>query len=103
MRPAGPPGSELLVLPESKSPNLFYVISLLCLLWSDPTRLLRSRLLELLQDYGSAVDRIPPVLLPLMQPFISRVEAALSPGLTSLSWTSLNTDGCKEGDGSVDR
>lgn len=64
----------------------FTVLSLLC--WS--------RLLELLQDYSSAVDGIPPLLLPLMQPFISRVEAALSPGLTTLSWASLNTDGCKQ-------
>ncbi|TKS87316.1 Dynein heavy chain 5, axonemal [Collichthys lucidus] len=50
------------------------------------------RLLELLQDYGSVVSRIPPFLFPLMQPFIGRVEAALSPGLTTLSWTALNTD-----------
>ncbi|KAM9337116.1 dynein axonemal heavy chain 5 [Symphorus nematophorus] len=49
-------------------------------------------LLELLQDYSSVVSRIPPLLLPLMEPFISRVEAALSPGLTTLSWAALNTD-----------
>lgn len=54
-----------------------------------------SRLLELLQDYSSAVARIPPLLVPLMRPFIDRVEAALSPGLTTLSWTALNTDTCK--------
>ncbi|XP_030612273.1 dynein heavy chain 5, axonemal [Archocentrus centrarchus] len=51
------------------------------------------RLLELLQDYSAVVGRIPPLLLPLMQPFIGHVEAALSPGLTSLSWSALNTDG----------
>ncbi|XP_026217964.1 dynein heavy chain 5, axonemal [Anabas testudineus] len=54
---------------------------------------LYNRLLELLQNYNSVVDGIPPLLLPLMQPFISRVEAALSPGLTTLSWVALNTDG----------
>ncbi|XP_045900393.1 dynein axonemal heavy chain 5 [Micropterus dolomieu] len=53
---------------------------------------LYKRLLELLQDYTSVVDRIPPFLFPLMQPFIGRVEASLSPGLTTLSWTALNTD-----------
>uniref|UniRef100_A0A3Q3MRY3 Dynein, axonemal, heavy chain 5 like n=1 Tax=Mastacembelus armatus TaxID=205130 RepID=A0A3Q3MRY3_9TELE len=53
-------------------------------------------LLELLQDYSSVVSRIPPLLSPLMQPFISQVEATLSPGLTTLSWTSLNSDGCKK-------
>uniref|UniRef100_A0A8D3CSA0 Dynein heavy chain 5 axonemal n=1 Tax=Scophthalmus maximus TaxID=52904 RepID=A0A8D3CSA0_SCOMX len=52
-----------------------------------------SRLQELLQDYDSVVGKIPTLLLPLMQPFIRRVEAALSPGLTTLSWTALNTDG----------
>ncbi|XP_041817844.1 dynein heavy chain 5, axonemal [Chelmon rostratus] len=53
---------------------------------------LSRRLLELLQDYRSVVSRIPPFLFPLMRPFIGRVEAALSPGLTTLSWTALNTD-----------
>ncbi|XP_059182778.1 dynein axonemal heavy chain 5 [Centropristis striata] len=53
---------------------------------------LHKRLLELLQDYSSATASIPPLLFPLMQPFIGRVEAALSPGLTTLSWTSLNTE-----------
>ncbi|XP_056155233.1 dynein axonemal heavy chain 5 [Lampris incognitus] len=53
---------------------------------------LYSRLLEMLQDYELAAVRIPALLAPLMQPFISRMETALSPGLTSLSWTSLNTD-----------
>uniref|UniRef100_A0A8D3AF65 Dynein heavy chain 5 axonemal n=1 Tax=Scophthalmus maximus TaxID=52904 RepID=A0A8D3AF65_SCOMX len=56
-----------------------------------------SRLQELLQDYDSVVGKIPTLLLPLMQPFIRRVEAALSPGLTTLSWTALNTDGCEQG------
>ncbi|XP_013770736.1 LOW QUALITY PROTEIN: dynein heavy chain 5, axonemal-like [Pundamilia nyererei] len=53
---------------------------------------LYSRLLEMLQDYSSVVGRVPPLLLPIMQPFIGRVEEALSPGLTSLSWTALNTE-----------
>lgn len=59
----------------------------------------------MLQDYSSVVGRIAPLLFPLMQPFISRVEAALSPGLTTLSWTALNTDGCKQEqtDGSIIR
>uniref|UniRef100_A0A7N8WST8 Dynein, axonemal, heavy chain 5 like n=1 Tax=Mastacembelus armatus TaxID=205130 RepID=A0A7N8WST8_9TELE len=52
--------------------------------------------MTLLQDYSSVVSRIPPLLSPLMQPFISQVEATLSPGLTTLSWTSLNSDGCKK-------
>ncbi|XP_028288430.1 dynein heavy chain 5, axonemal [Parambassis ranga] len=54
---------------------------------------LYNQLLELLLDYRSVVGRIPPLLLPLMQPFINRVEAALSPGLSTLTWTALSTDG----------
>ncbi|XP_067341693.1 dynein axonemal heavy chain 5-like [Channa argus] len=51
----------------------------------EQLKALDHRLLELLQDYSSVVHRIPPLLLPLMQPFICRVEAALSPGLTTLT------------------
>ncbi|KAM6971581.1 LOW QUALITY PROTEIN: dynein axonemal heavy chain 8-like [Tautogolabrus adspersus] len=58
----------------------------------EHVKALHTRLLELLQDYSSLVAKIPPSLLPLMQPFIDRVEASLSPGLTTLSWTALNTD-----------
>ncbi|KAI4787750.1 hypothetical protein KUCAC02_036273 [Chaenocephalus aceratus] len=53
---------------------------------------LYKRLLDLLQDYSSVLSRVPPLLCPLMQPFISRVEASLSPGLITLSWSALNTD-----------
>ncbi|KAK5935878.1 hypothetical protein CgunFtcFv8_021195 [Champsocephalus gunnari] len=53
---------------------------------------LYKRLLDLLQDYSSVLSRVPPLLCPLMQPFITRVEASLSPGLITLSWSALNTD-----------
>uniref|UniRef100_A0A6Q2YIW6 AAA+ ATPase domain-containing protein n=1 Tax=Esox lucius TaxID=8010 RepID=A0A6Q2YIW6_ESOLU len=43
-------------------------------------------------DFNATLSGIPPLILPLMQPFISRVESSLSPGLTTLSWASLNTD-----------
>lgn len=56
---------------------------------------LSSRLLQLLQDYGSALSQIPALLRPLMEPLVGRVEAALSPGLTTLSWTAIDTDACK--------
>ncbi|CAB1349768.1 unnamed protein product [Coregonus sp. 'balchen'] len=56
-----------------------------------PTVIL-NMLQEMLQDFEAVLSRIPPLLLPLMQPFISRVESSLSQGLTTLSWTSLNTN-----------
>ncbi|KAG9275828.1 dynein heavy chain 5, axonemal-like [Astyanax mexicanus] len=49
-----------------------------------------NKLIEMLRDFEAAVIRIPALLQPLMKPFINRVETALSPGLTTLSWTSLN-------------
>ncbi|XP_008293860.1 dynein heavy chain 5, axonemal [Stegastes partitus] len=58
---------------------------------------LHSRLLQLLQDYSSVLASIPALLVPVLQPFISRVEAALSPGLTTLSWTALSTDAFIDG------
>ncbi|KAK1795394.1 hypothetical protein P4O66_010566 [Electrophorus voltai] len=50
----------------------------------------QNKLIEMLQDFEAAVKRISPLLQPLMKPFISHVETALSPGLIALSWTSLN-------------
>uniref|UniRef100_A0AAV2L334 AAA+ ATPase domain-containing protein n=1 Tax=Knipowitschia caucasica TaxID=637954 RepID=A0AAV2L334_KNICA len=54
-------------------------------------RALNTRLLDLLHDYSSVLVRIPALLVPLLQPFITEVESALSPGLSTVTWTSLNT------------
>ncbi|XP_061094941.1 dynein axonemal heavy chain 5 [Conger conger] len=53
---------------------------------------LHVKLQEMLQEFQEVHNRIPALLQPLMQPFISHIEDALSPGLTVLSWTSLNTE-----------
>ncbi|XP_072364820.1 dynein axonemal heavy chain 5 [Scyliorhinus torazame] len=45
---------------------------------------------ELLSNYQNVVNNIPTMIRPLMKPFISQVDEALIPGLTILSWTSLN-------------
>ncbi|XP_046353935.2 dynein axonemal heavy chain 5-like isoform X1 [Haliotis rufescens] len=47
---------------------------------------------EILSEYKCIVGSIAHALLPLMKPFQDRVEEALSPGMTSLTWTSLNVD-----------
>lgn len=52
-------------------------------------------LMEMLKEYERIVASIPTILLPLMTPYRNRVEEALSPGLTSLNWTSLGLDQCK--------
>ena len=38
---------------------------------------------------------IPEIVLPLMKPFINKVEDTIKPGLTMLSWTSLNIEACE--------
>ncbi|XP_039610081.1 dynein heavy chain 5, axonemal-like [Polypterus senegalus] len=53
---------------------------------------LNIRLQEMLYDYQRIISKIPPILQLLMQPFLIQVDEALSPGLTTLSWTSLTTD-----------
>lgn len=53
------------------------------------------RLQEMLLTYARIKQSIPQVLIPLMRPFMNRVEEALKPGVTSLTWTSLNARGCK--------
>ncbi|XP_070190341.1 dynein axonemal heavy chain 5-like isoform X2 [Littorina saxatilis] len=48
---------------------------------------------EMLLTYNRIKDGIPQVLVPLMRPFTNRVEEAIKPGVTSLTWTSLNAAG----------
>ncbi|XP_067868157.1 dynein axonemal heavy chain 5 isoform X2 [Heterodontus francisci] len=47
---------------------------------------------ELLSNYQSVVNDIPSIIQPLMKSFIGQVDEALIPGLTMLSWTSLNIE-----------
>lgn len=49
----------------------------------------------MLTEFQRIVQSIPVVLLPLMKPYKQRVEEALKPGITTLTWTSLNVDTCK--------
>ncbi|XP_002666734.3 dynein axonemal heavy chain 5 [Danio rerio] len=52
----------------------------------------RYKLQMMLKEFHAVVKKIPGVLKSPMKPFIRSVETALSPGLTILSWTSLNID-----------
>uniref|UniRef100_A0A6I8N0V6 Dynein axonemal heavy chain 5 n=1 Tax=Ornithorhynchus anatinus TaxID=9258 RepID=A0A6I8N0V6_ORNAN len=45
-----------------------------------------------LVNYRSFSNGVPLLLKPLIKPFLGQIEKALSPGLTQLSWTSLNID-----------
>lgn len=50
---------------------------------------------EMIHDYEKMLASIPSVLLPMMKPFIDRVEEAIKPAHTRLSWTSLTIQSCK--------
>ena len=50
---------------------------------------------EMLQEYKAILDSISPVVMPLMKPYKAKVEDELNPGMTSLTWMSLNVDTCK--------
>ncbi|XP_034335195.2 dynein axonemal heavy chain 5 isoform X1 [Magallana gigas] len=47
---------------------------------------------EMLLEYKRIRDEIPAVLQPPMKPFCDRVEEALLPGVTALTWTALNVE-----------
>lgn len=49
----------------------------------------------MLHEYKRIKEEIPSVLQPPMKPFCDRVEEALLPGVTALTWTALNVDTCK--------
>ena len=46
----------------------------------------------MLKVFDQTVNSIQPLIMPLMKPFVMRVEEALGPGLTIINWNSLNID-----------
>ncbi|KAJ7395081.1 hypothetical protein BTVI_158454 [Pitangus sulphuratus] len=70
----------------------FEVPDVVLVLCADEEQIKRHQmqLQNLLISYKERLNGIPVILKPLMKPFIGQVEDALTPGLTQLSWTSLN-------------
>ncbi|XP_027535095.1 dynein heavy chain 5, axonemal-like isoform X3 [Neopelma chrysocephalum] len=70
----------------------FEVPDVVLVLYADEEQIKRRQmeLQNLLNSYKECLNGIPVMLKPLMKPFIGQVEDALTPGLTRLSWTSLN-------------
>ncbi|XP_027499866.1 dynein heavy chain 5, axonemal-like isoform X4 [Corapipo altera] len=70
----------------------FEVPDVVLVLCADEEQIKRRQmeLQNLLISYKERLNGIPVMLKPLMKPFIGQVEDALTPGLTQLSWTSLN-------------
>ena len=50
---------------------------------------------EMINDYEKTIANIPVVLVPMMKPYVDRVDEAIKPGHTRLSWTSLTVQACK--------
>ena len=57
--------------------------------------LLTYSLTEMLDEYERIKQEVPATIAPMMKPFIHRVDDALAPGLSKLSWASLNVRECK--------
>ena len=51
-----------------------------------------TRLETILSDYDGLIERIPKIFLRAMGPIIARVDAAIKPGKSIMSWTSMNLD-----------
>lgn len=43
-----------------------------------------------MDDFERTKESIPWIAEPCMKPFLSRVEDAIAPGLTMLTWASMN-------------
>ncbi|KAG8470448.1 hypothetical protein KFE25_008869 [Diacronema lutheri] len=52
----------------------------------------RSKLSHALGEYEATVARISPVLVSIFRPHLEQMEAAIAPGLTLLTWSSMNID-----------
>ena len=48
-----------------------------------------------LSEYQTLVKSIIPVTAPLLSPHLVELESILTPGLTTLSWTSMNINSYK--------
>ena len=46
----------------------------------------------MLQENKRVREKIPPAFEPLMGPHISKVDEAIEPGLTKITWTSINVE-----------
>jgi dynein heavy chain len=53
---------------------------------------LNAELNKILQEKKNLLDRISPILRKAMAPHIEELDRTLQPGLTALTWTSLNLD-----------
>ncbi|XP_076801600.1 dynein axonemal heavy chain 8-like [Clavelina lepadiformis] len=59
---------------------------------SEKLKFQATRLTEVLQDYYSLIGEIPPILQAVTQTHVTQLEDVFKPGLTMISWCSLNID-----------
>lgn len=46
----------------------------------------------MLQENKRIREKIPPAFEPLMGPHIAKVDEAIEPGVTKITWTSINVE-----------
>lgn len=63
------------------------------LLQEDRFRHYLAQLSAAVRDREALLARVPPVFKPLLRPHLEDLERKVAPGLTTLTWTSMNVDG----------
>lgn len=58
--------------------------------------MLIDRIRDLLEKYKEVLNKLPKDLTPLMIPHKEVVEAAIKPGLLSVTWVSTNIEDCND-------
>ena len=64
---------------------LLFIIICLCYLFQNDLEVM-------ILTFESITSGISPLLLPLMKPFVARVEEKIGAGLTVINWNSLNIE-----------
>ena len=67
---------------------------MLCLK-EDHIKATHMKLTEILENYNRRKSEISEIIMPLMKPFLNRVDETIKPGFTMLTWSSLNIDPCE--------
>jgi dynein heavy chain, axonemal len=73
-----------IAVPESAS---------MVLMQEDKYKNYYSQLSHLVKQYDALIDGLEPTIRPLLRPHLDDMERKVAPGLSLLTWTSMNVDG----------
>ena len=63
------------------------------LMQEDKFKSYYNKLSYALEQYEQVVDKVLPVVAPLLKPHLQDMERKIQPGMVTLTWTSMNIDG----------